>query len=43
MHVWILPGGKTGKPLYTSSASYGPGSLGLSKNQWLLLGGDHRQ
>lgn len=41
--VWVLPGGKTGLPLYTSSASYGPGSLGLSKNQWLLLGGDHRQ
>ncbi|MFF5887922.1 FG-GAP repeat protein [Streptomyces globisporus] len=40
--VWVLPGGASG-PLYTSSASFGPGSLGLSKNDWLLLGGDHRQ
>ncbi|MGW6651782.1 integrin [Streptomyces sp. CB02130] len=40
--VWVLPGGASG-PLYTSSVSFGPGSLGLSKNDWLLLGGDHRQ
>ncbi|MET8838984.1 hypothetical protein ABZW67_02655 [Streptomyces rubiginosohelvolus] len=40
--VWVLPGGASG-PLYTSSASFGPGSLGLSKNDWLLPGGEHRQ
>ncbi|MFE6701783.1 FG-GAP repeat protein [Streptomyces sp. NPDC057718] len=40
--VWVLPGGASG-PLATSSVSIGPASLGLSKVNGLLLGGDHRQ
>ncbi|MEV5579901.1 FG-GAP repeat protein, partial [Streptomyces parvus] len=40
--VWVLPGGPSGLPLYTSSASFGPGSLGLSGGDWMYLGGDHR-
>ncbi|WP_343240333.1 FG-GAP repeat protein [Streptomyces sp. SID14515] len=39
--VWALPGGTSGQPLYTSSASFGPGSLGLRKNDWLLLRGEY--
>ncbi|MBQ1106618.1 FG-GAP-like repeat-containing protein [Streptomyces anulatus] len=40
--VWVLPGGASA-PAYSSSASFGPAGLGLTRTSGMLLGGDLQQ
>ncbi|MEV5854584.1 FG-GAP-like repeat-containing protein [Streptomyces anulatus] len=40
--VWVLPGGASA-PAYSSSASFGPAGLGLTRSSGMLLGGDLQQ